>query len=471
MQKYSKKERQSYAIEQSEKLSKKLESSLEALYNGENYKDWLNTASKFHTYSLNNQILIMMQRPDASNVASFSKWKEMERNVNKGAKGIRIFAPMFFKTKLETPEMDENSQPKLDENGQVITKSKEVEYTRFKAVTVFDISDTAGKPLPTLGVDELKGDVDKYPLIKEAIEKISPVPISYENVLGGAKGYFSAANQQIVVQQGMDELATIKTLAHEISHSLLHDKENGTLIEGLDETNTKRNIKEVQAESCAYILCNHLGLDTSDYSIGYIAGWENKPSMEDFKKSLDTIRTTSAKLIDETDKNLMELSKDILIEKYKDLNINYHIDECMEFPILGNSFEFNNIDDALDKYKTMPDTNNIKDLVIDIENEDLFLSIPILMNNSYNPNIEEEHSELLYNPTIKDIVDKSKALSEELTKQKELGKEEITERKEITKEKDNVDFELLGEKKKEEEHTEEKEQEPEKQKYKTKHKR
>lgn len=408
---YIPEQKKAYAIKQSEEISKKLEKSLENLYNGEQYKEWLNVASKFHKYSLNNQILIMSQRPDATNVASFTKWKELERNVNKGAKGIKIFAPMHFKKEVDAVQLDENRQPICDSVGKPITKKKEVEYTTFKAVTVFDLSDTNGKPLPTLAVDELKGNVDQYPIIKEALEKVSPVPVSYEEIHNNAKGFFSGMEQKIVIKKDMDEIATIKTLAHEISHSLLHDKEKGTLIEGLDETDAARNIKEIQAESCAYILCNHLGLDTSDYSVGYVAGWENKPTMEDFKQSLDTIRITSAKLIDDVDKNIIALSQDRLIDKYKDLDINYHIDECMEFPVLGKSYEFNNIDDALEKYKTMPNTSNIKDLVIDAENKDVFVSVPILMNSKYNDSFETEHAELLNNPTIKDIVDKAKNYS------------------------------------------------------------
>ncbi|SHJ63825.1 LPD16 domain-containing protein [Pseudobutyrivibrio xylanivorans] len=265
-------------------ITEKLEQGLRDLFNSEKYKTYLTTMSKFHNYSFNNTLLIAMQRPDASLVAGYGAWqKNFERHVKKGAKGIKIISPVKVKVEVE--------DDKTDKDG----AKKTIEVTKFKVSTVFDVSDTEGKELPKIGVDMLSGQVEKFNQLTKAVAEISKVPIEYRDIEGGAKGFYSQKDNKIVVQKDMTQAQTLKTLIHELAHSILH----GNLEKGDESEAHKkdRRTKEVEAESVAYAVCQHFGVDTSDYSFGYIAGWSSGKEMEELKSSMQTIRRTANEVI------------------------------------------------------------------------------------------------------------------------------------------------------------------------------
>lgn len=292
-------------------ITDKLEQGLKDLFDSDKFKTYLNTMSKFHNYSFNNTLLIAMQRPDATLVAGFQSWqKNFERHVIKGAKGIKIMAPSPYKVKTEVDVIDVNTGKPVIENGKTKREEKEIIVPAFRPVTVFDVSDTDGKPIPELGTHELMDTVEEFRQFMAALEAVSPVPLVYENIESGAKGYFSPSEQRIAIQENMPESQTVKTVVHEIAHSLLHDKEN-VRMEGLEDEATKnRNTKEVLAESVAYTVCQHFGIDTSEYSFGYVAGWSSGKDMKELKESMDTIRRTASELITAIEDTMETLEKD-----------------------------------------------------------------------------------------------------------------------------------------------------------------
>jgi antirestriction protein ArdC len=251
-------------------ITDRLEEGLKELFEGEKYKSYLNTMSKFHNYSANNIQLIEMQCPGATYVAGYKKWqKEFERHVNKGERGIRILAPAPYKIKEEQEKIDPvTNEPVLDRDGMPVIEEVEIKIPAFRVVTVFDYSQTDGKELPGLGVSELHGDVERYQDFMEALSRVSSIPIRYEGMEGDRKGYFIDLNRPIAIKEGMSEAQTAKTGVHEVAHAKLHAKE----IEQETGTVKDRETKEVEAESIAYTVCQHFGIDTSDYSFGYIAG-------------------------------------------------------------------------------------------------------------------------------------------------------------------------------------------------------
>ena len=290
-----------------DEITEKLEKGIGDLLNSDKYKAYLNTMSKFHSYSVNNTILIAMQRPDASLVAGYDAWQEkFDRHVKKGAKGIKIIAPVKVKKQIVVQGEHSNNdtgdkipiykpgETQEDYEKRMGQTTKEVEYTNFRVTTVFDVSDTEGKELPTLGVNELIGSVDGYEKLKMALEETSKVPVDYGLVTSGAKGFFSPEMHKICVQSGMSEVQTVKTIIHEMAHALLHDKTDDP--EQVVDPKTK-NTKEVEAESIAYVVCQHFGIDTSDYSFGYIAGWSSDKDTKELKASMETIRKTASKMI------------------------------------------------------------------------------------------------------------------------------------------------------------------------------
>lgn len=294
-------------------ITEKLDQKVSELFNSEAYKKYLKTMSKFHNYSFNNTILIAMQRPDASLVAGFNAWKNnFHRNVKKGEKGIRIFAPAPIKKTVEQDVIDPVTfQPVLDADGNAKKEEVQVTIPNFQVVTVFDLAQTEGEDLPSIGVSELSGKVDGYKTMFNALEKISPVPVEKSQIDSGAKGYFSPAEQKIVLQEGMSEVQTVKTMIHETAHALLHDKD-GVKVEGVEDTDKKnRNTKEVEAESVAYTVCEYFGIDTSEYSFGYIAGWSAGKELKELKASMETIRKTASKIISGIEDLCKEKSRSI----------------------------------------------------------------------------------------------------------------------------------------------------------------
>ena len=261
--------------------------------------------SKFHNYSFNNTLLIAMQKPDASLVAGFSAWKNnFGRNVIKGQKGIKIIAPSPYKVKQEMKKIDPHTQqPIIGKDGKPVTEEKEITIPAYKVVSVFDVSQTEGRELPDIAVNELTGDVERYRDFFAALEKTSPFAMGFEALSGGAKGRCNYEEKRILINEGMDELQNIKTAIHEIAHATLHDIDKDA------SERPDRRTREVQAESVAYAVCQHYGLDTSDYSFGYIAGWSSGKELAELKGSLETIRSTAAKLIDTIDGHFAEIQK------------------------------------------------------------------------------------------------------------------------------------------------------------------
>ena len=265
--------------------------------------------SKFHNYSFNNTLLIALQRPDATLVAGYQAWqKNFNRHVNKGERGIRILAPAPYKIKEERDKLDPvTGEVMLDKDGMPQTEEVEIKIPAFRAVSVFDVLQTDGEPLPELEAKELLSTVEGYEDFIKAVTFVAPVPVSFEDIPGDSKGFFSPAEKRIAVQEGMSESQTLKTMVHETAHSMLHDKEvNKDILAPAKD----RNTKEVEAESIAYTVCQHFGIDTSDYSFGYIAGWSTGRDMRELKSSLDTIRRTASELITGIEGQLQELRRD-----------------------------------------------------------------------------------------------------------------------------------------------------------------
>ena len=292
-------------------ITDRLEQGIKELFDSDRYKEYLRVMSKFHNYSFNNTLLIAMQKPDASLVAGFQSWKNnFKRNVVKGEKGIKILAPSPFKIKQEMEKIDPATQkPVIGADGKPVKEEKEITIPAFKVVSVFDVSQTEGKELPDIAVDMLTGDVERFKDVFAALKKTSPVPIAFEKIEGNSHGYYHLEEKRIAIDEGMSEIQTIKTAIHEIAHAKLHDIDpNAPQEEQTDRPD--RRTREVQAESVAYAVCQHYGLDTSDYSFGYVAGWSSGRELDELKSSLETIRSTAAEIINSIDEHLQEIQKE-----------------------------------------------------------------------------------------------------------------------------------------------------------------
>ena len=297
--------------EKMKEITDRLEQGIQDLFESDRFKEYLQVMSKFHNYSFNNTLLIAMQKPDATLIAGYNSWKNLfGRQVSRGAKGIKVIAPSPYKVKKEIDKIDPKTQkPVTDKNGKPVKEETEVTVPAFKVVSVFDVSQTEGKELPSIGVDELTGDVEQYADFFKATEQASPAPVGFEKIESGAKGYYSQTNKRIAINEGMSELQNLKTLIHEIAHAKLHDIDlNAPAKEQADRPD--RRTREVQAESIAYAVCQHYGLDTSDYSFSYVAQWSSGRELAELKASLETIRSTASELIKDIDKNFAELTKD-----------------------------------------------------------------------------------------------------------------------------------------------------------------
>ena len=293
--------------QQVREITDKLEQGIKELFESERFKEYLRTMSKFYNYSFNNTLLIAMQKPEATYVAGYTSWqRNFDRQVMKGEKGIKILAPAPYKVQEEREKIDPATQkPVIGADGKAVTETVEVLRPAFKVVSVFDVSQTDGKELPDIIVDELKGTVENYEAFFDALKQESPVPISFEDIPGGAKGFFSPVESRIAIQEGMSEIQTVKTAIHEIAHAKLHavnpDEKTAP------EDKKDRHTKEVEAESVAYTVCQRYGIETSDYSFGYIAGWSSGKETKELKSSLDTIRKTAAEMIEGIDAKLKVL--------------------------------------------------------------------------------------------------------------------------------------------------------------------
>ena len=295
------------SAERMKEITDRLETGIQELFESERYKAYLTTMSKFHSYSFNNTLLIAMQGGQL--VAGYNKWRDdFHRNVKKGEKAIKILAPAPFKAKKEVQKLDAQGRPVMGKDGKPVAEVQEIQVPAFKIVSVFDVSQTEGEPLPSIGVEELTGSVERYGEFFKALEQTSPVPIGFEDIPGGSHGYYHLTEKRIAIQEGMSELQTLKTAIHEIAHSKLHAIDPETpAIEQTDRPDSRT--REVQAESVAYAVCQHYGLDTSDYSFGYVAGWSSGKDLKELKASLETIRATAHELITTIDGHLAQLQQ------------------------------------------------------------------------------------------------------------------------------------------------------------------
>ncbi len=371
-------------------ITEKLEQGIKGLFDSEDYKKYLKAMSRFHSYSFNNSLLISMQKPDATYVAGYTSWeKSFHRHVRKGEQGIRILAPSPYKISKEVEKTDpQTHQPIIGNNGKPVFERVQVIVPAYKVTNVFDISQTEGEPLPEIA-NILSGDVKDYEKMMNAIQKTSPVPIEIRKIEGGANGYYNPGDKHIVIKEGMSQTQTLKTAIHEVSHALLHDKDAGLLKDsGLD-----RRTKEVQAESVAYTVCSHFGLDTSDYSFGYIAGWSKDKELDELKKSMETIRGTASKMINSIDEVLTKEKKEEKIE-----NLAVDVNQ------LAKDYDYYGYMDAVDNSEKM-----IEEIKADIKAGNVKY-----LQDSFKDLIDEKEPKELYEKA-KDIMKRLEKYSKEDT--------------------------------------------------------
>ena len=394
-----------------QEITDKLEKGLKELFESEKYKTYLSTMSKFHNYSFNNTLLIAMQKPEATLVAGYKAWqKNFERHVNKGEKAIRILAPAPYKIKEERDKLDPvTGEMMFDENGMPQKEQVEVTIPAFRAVSVFDVSQTDGKPIPELEAQELLSTVEGYEDFVQALMNVAPVPIGFEDIPGDSKGYFHTEEKRIAVQENMSESQTLKTMVHEVAHSMLHNKEINR--DDLMEAPAKdRNTKEVEAESVAYTVCQHFGIDTSDYSFGYIAGWSSGKDMKELKSSLDTIRKTASELITGIEGALRELqlNREMEQEQSKECILLIQNENLTEFSLVNVR--------GMDTQELVAALSNMS--------EDDKLSIQAYLEskgawttelgNEKSREFEEYHLDVRYNLDTDEIIDVKAKIAEQI---------------------------------------------------------
>ena len=320
---------------QLKEISERLEQGVKEIFTSERYTEYLNTMSKFHNYSFNNTLLITMQKPEATLVAGYQAWqKKFNRHVKRGEKGIQIIAPAPIREKQEIEKIDPvTKEPVIGEDGQPETEIVEMVIPRFRVTTVFDVSQTEGEPIADLDVPELTGSVQFYDTFMQALQNISPVPIRMMNVEGEAKGYYHQTEKYIAIKEDMSNVQTMKTGVHEVSHALLHDRE----VMDAEGVLKDQTTKEVEAESIAYIVCNHFGLDTSEYSFTYIASWCESRDMKALKASMDTIRKTSAEIIGNIEEQMHE------IEMERPIRETFHREDVILYlsGSMGSEYSYN----------------------------------------------------------------------------------------------------------------------------------
>lgn len=304
--------------QQIKEITDKLLQGIEDLFESDNYKNYLKTMSRFTSYSLNNTLLIAMQKPDATLVASYGTWKKnFNRQVVKGSKSIKIICPCPYKKKVETEITDADGKIILGKDGKPITEETEKNYLSFKIANVFDISCTEGEPLPEIA-HKLDGTVDNYNDFMDALKQFSTLPIEIKKIDGSANGYYHLIDKSISISSNLSQVMSMKTLIHEICHSKLHDQDTGS------DKDADKQTKEVQAESVAFTVCQYYGIDTSDYSFGYVAGWSSGKDLKELKTSLETIRQTSQTIINGIDQKLdairqaKQIDMDVSISKNMD---------------------------------------------------------------------------------------------------------------------------------------------------------
>ena len=314
--------------ERLKEITDSIENGIKELFESDKYQQYLRTMSRFHSYSLNNTVLIAMQKPDATLVAGFNKWRDQfSRNVKKGERSIKIIAPTPYKVKKEQEKLDPVTKaPMLDTNGKVLTEEVEIKIPMYKVVSVFDVSQTEGKPLPTLA-ENLTGDVKYFEIFMEALKRSSPVPLFFEKMPEDTDGYFHTTKQHIAIREGMSEIQTVSATIHEIAHSKLHNYEKERQEKVQSDENDEpikpisRQTEEVEAESISFAVCSYYGIKTDENSFGYIAAWSKGKDLPELRASLETISKTSSALIEDIDRHFAEIVKekgiDLSAEKEK----------------------------------------------------------------------------------------------------------------------------------------------------------
>ncbi len=406
-------------------ITEKLEKGVQEVFGSEQFQNLLDTMAKFPHYSVNNNILIMMQKPDATLVQSYTGWKKMGRFVKKGEKGIRILAPAPFKLEKEQEKVDEAGKVILDKDGEAVKEKVEINLTAFKPVSTFDVSQTEGEPLPTIGVDELTGKVEGYQTLFEAIKSASPVPIGFEDISSGAKGYFHTEENRIAINNGMSEIQNVKTAIHEVAHAKLHNSE------AQKDNKQSKNSKEVEAESVAYTVCQHYGIDTSDYSFAYVATWSQGKETPELKESLNTIREAAADLIAKIDEKVQELTA----EKEP---ISFYVAECGEFHSMGEFHENLTLQQAVDVYKSIPSDrmNGVKTIGFVIKDDNLLANeYDLVVGNRLNmQEMKDILPELAAHPQVVKAADEIAKLMPELEGIEKISmKEKIKEKTKAAK--------------------------------------
>ena len=394
-----------------QEITDKLEEGLKELFESEKYKTYLSTMSKFHNYSFNNTLLIAMQKPEATLVAGYKAWqKNFERHVNKGEKAIRILAPAPYKIKEERDKLDPvTGEMMFDENGMPQKEQVEVTIPAFRAVSVFDVSQTDGKPIPELEAQELLSTVEGYEDFVQALMNVAPVPIGFEDIPGDSKGYFHTEEKRIAVQENMSESQTLKTMVHEVAHSMLHNKEINR--DDLMEAPAKdRNTKEVEAESVAYTVCQHFGIDTSDYSFGYIAGWSSGKDMKELKSSLDIIRKTSSELITGIEGVLRELqlNREMEQEQSKECILLIQNEDLTEFSLVNVR--------GMDTQELVAALSNMSEddklsIQAYLESKGAWTTV---LGNEKSREFEEYHLDVRYNLDTDEIIDVKAKIAEQI---------------------------------------------------------
>ena len=362
-------------------IMKSLEMGVQDFLDGDQarYQEFLKVMTKFHSYSLNNTLLIAMQRPDATLCNSYKRWQSLGRQVKRGEKGITIIAPVPVKAKKMRERMDQDQKPIIGADGHPEMEEVETVIPRFKATTVFAYEQTEGDPLPLLEVAELSASVENFDIFMEAIKRVSPVPIRFEEISGGAKGYYSNATKEIVLNQGMSESQTLKTVIHECAHAWLHDKEM-MRANGVEKD---RMTKEIEAESCAFCVCAAFHLDTSEYSFPYISGWSKEHDTKELKGSLDIIRKISGELIDcltnEMQAVIQERTKSEepvmdSVQSPVEASISFYVAECIEFPVMGEYQEGLTLEQAMEAYEKIPSDriHGVKGIGFDLQDGSIY---------------------------------------------------------------------------------------------------
>lgn len=358
--------------ERIKEIIQQLEAGIKDMYTSKKYMEYLTTMSKFHGYSLNNTLLIAAQNPQASLVAGFNSWeKNFDRHVKRGEKAIKILAPAPYTRKVLHEKVNpDTGEMLLDKNGNPIKEEIEVKLTSFRVVSVFDVSQTVGKELPSMAHD-LEDNINDYPLYMQALKEVSDVPIVFEKIEGAAHGYYNRATDSIAVKTGMSESQTLKTMIHEIAHSILHNENVA------DAGEKNRRTKEVEAESVAYTVCKHFGIDTSGYSFGYIAGWSADKELSELKASLETIRKTSSGLITGVEDKLekLRLDKNIDISDRLSENVTESVTSELQHSKDIMRAALGNTEDILSSYENNNSKNVTKTVTVVAEEKVRYESI------------------------------------------------------------------------------------------------